>query len=137
MKNLQTRMICCLALVAGGTLTTAGCNRGGTDRCAVTGAVTLKGQPVNGGNIQFAPMSVKQVSASGAVILDGRYTIPRQSGLAAGKYRVRIYWPEKAGIEQGPNVPLPKERVPAKYNADSELTAEVRERADNTFDFAL
>ena len=54
-----------------------------------------------------------------------------------GKYRVRIYWPEKAGIEQGPNVPLPKERIPANYNVESGLTAEVRQGSDNTFDFAL
>ena len=114
-----------------------GCNRGGGDRCSVDGAVTMAGQPVDGGNIQFAPLAAGQVSASGAVIEAGKYAIPRQSGLVPGKYRVRIYWPVKVGTQQAPNNPPPKERVPAKFNVSSELTAEVWPGSENTFNFAL
>ena len=115
----------------------AGCNRSGTDRCSVTGMVTMSGQPVDGGNIQFEPLGPNQASASGAMLLAGRYTVPRETGLLPGRYRVRIYWPEKASAEQGPNVPVPKERVSARFNVSSELTADVRSGSENTFDFAL
>lgn len=136
MRAVETR-ICCWALVVGAVSLSLGCGRGGVDRCAINGSVTMTGEPVDGGNIQFAPLTVGQGSASGAVVQAGRYSVPRESGLVAGKYRVRIYWPEKAGREQGPNVPLARERIPAKYNTGSELTVEVRQGSDNTFDFAL
>lgn len=66
----------------------------------------------------------------------GRYSVPAESGLLPGKYRVRVYWPEKIVFKPGPN-PLPKERMPAKYNVQSELTVEVRQGGANTFDFAM
>lgn len=128
-------------------LAIAGCGRDATDRLAVSGNVTLDGKPVDGGNIQIDPTDANQTSASGALIQAGDYTIPRQTGLAPGKYRVRIYWAEKANADvvpsimgvPGPNAnvaPL-KELIPAKYNTESELTIEVRPNGDNKFDFAL
>jgi len=118
------------------TTVVIGCGRG-TDRCAVSGSVTLGGQPVDPGSVQFAPMGNNQASASGAPIIDGSYSIGRDGGLLPGKYLVRIYWPEKNTLGQGRGVPLPKERVPAKYNINSELTVEVQSGADNQFDFNL
>lgn len=114
----------------------AACGRG-NDRCAVSGSVTLGGQPVDPGNIQFSPLGENQASASGAPILGGQYSISREGGLLPGKYLVRIYWPEKNVLGQGRGVPLPKERVPAKYNINSELTAEIRAGEDNKLDFSL
>ena len=97
----------------------------------------MAGQTVDGGNIEFAPLDPNQASASGAMILGGHYTVPRERRLLPGKYRVRIYWPEKARVEQGPNVPVPKERIPVKYNAKSDLTAEVQPGKANILDFSL
>ena len=125
-----------------------GCDRSGADRSAVSGSVTLAGQPVDGGSIDFAPSGVNQVSATGAMIFVGRYFVPCKNGLVPGKYCVRIYWPEKVDAEQVPKGPpgppakgshigLPKERIPAKYNIESELTVEVRQGGANTFDFPL
>ena len=117
------------------------------DRCAISGAVTLDGKPVDGGNIQIDPLEAKQTSASGALIRAGRYSIPRQTGLAPGKYRVRIYWAEKVNtgivptitgdVGHNVNVTPPRELIPAKYNTESELTIEVRQSDANRFDFAL
>jgi hypothetical protein len=126
----------CLTLVVAALLA-AGCNRTDADRCSVSGSVTMAGQPVDGGNIQFAPLAANQPTASGAVILVGRYTVPKTSGLVPGKYRVRIYWPEKAGLEQNPKVPIPKERIPAQFNVHSELAIKVERGAPNSFDFSV
>jgi hypothetical protein len=133
-------------LAASMALVAVGCGRVGTDRCALTGSVTLAGKPIDGGNIQIEPLDVKQTSASGALIQQGRYAIPRETGLAPGKYRVRIYCAETTdakivptitGGPQNAHVGPPKELIPAKYNAESQLTIEVRQGGGNTFDFAL
>ena len=92
---------CCRALMAGAILAIAGCDRGATIGCAISGEVTLDGMPVDGGNIQIDPVEAKQTSASGALIQAGRYSIPRQTGLAPGKYRVHIYWAERANELDG------------------------------------
>ena len=127
--------VVCLALVLA-VVAITGCGQD-TDRRAVSGSVALGGQPVDRGSIQFAPMGDNQASASGAPIIGGKYSIGRDGGLLPGKYLVRIYWPEKNTIGQGRGVPVPKERIPAKYNVRSELTVEVRGGEDNTFDFSL
>lgn len=123
-------------LAAGLLLIIAGCSRGHDGRCALGGSVSLASLPVDGGHIQFASLTANRASTSGAVIHKGRYSIPAENGLAPGKYRVRIYWPEKIVFKPGPN-PLPKERIPAKYNVGSELTVEVQQGRSNNFDFAV
>jgi hypothetical protein len=138
-------------VVAGAALALPGCGHAGSDRCDVTGTVTLAGQPVDGGNIEFAPLAASQGSASGAMIQAGRYTIPSKTGLSPGKYRVRIYWADKptlvdadesdappGAIKKNPaRIPQVKELIPAKYNVESQLTIDVRQDGGNTFDFAL
>jgi len=123
---------CCLVLMA----SIVGCGHG-TDRCAVNGSITMGGKPVGPGSIQFAALGDNQASASGAPVIDGKYSIGRDGGLLPGKYLVRIYWPEKNTMGQGRGVPVPKEQIPMKYNINSELTVEVRSGAKNIFDFEL
>ncbi len=127
-----------LAVLAGFILGAGGCGPR-SNRRQISGTVTLDGQPVDRGNIEFAPISAEQPSASGAMVIAGKYTIPPRSGLAPGKYTVRIYWPVPLPADQSPNAPrvVPRERVPAKYNVRSELTVEVRPGQPNTFNFDL
>jgi hypothetical protein len=135
-----------LAAAIAGSL--AGCQRGSADRCPLDGAVTLDGKPVDGGSIQFEPLDARKTSASGALVRDGRYSIPSQAGLTPGKYCVRIYWSEKIdpsrmkplapGVRPSPgDIPSAKELIPAKYNSGSALTIEVRQGSVATFDFPL
>ena len=133
MRLIRLEVTCLILLSA---VLTLGCGRG-DGRCAVSGSVTLGGQSVDAGSIQFAPMGENQASASGATIVAGHYSIGREGGLLPGEYRVRIYWPEKMTKEQGQGAALPKERVPAKYNINSELTREVQAGVENKFDFNL
>ena len=123
-------------LAAALLLIVAGCGRGHDGRCSLGGSVSLASQPVDGGHIQFASLAGDRSTSSGAVIHGGRYSIPAEKGLTPGKYRVRIYWPEKIVFKPGPN-PLPKERIPAKYNVGSELTVEVQQGRANNFDFTV
>ena len=122
---------CCLVLLAG-------CGPG-DPRLAVSGTVTFKGQPLNQGRIEFHPPENKG-TMSGAVIQNGRYEIPRDTGLAPATYEVRIYsYDEKgataAGIPGEPGLGF-KERIAKKYNAASTLKADVK-RGNTTFDFSV
>jgi hypothetical protein len=56
----------------------------------VTGEISLNGAPVKSGSIQLTSVGVAKVSATGAVIQDGKYEIPQAKGLPPGKYQIMI-----------------------------------------------
>jgi hypothetical protein len=112
------------------------------NRQPVSGAITLDGQPMDHGSIEFSPQADDGVS-SGAMIVDGEYSIPAEKGLPPGEYRVRIYSPEggqsaPADGPPGPNMgPPAQERVPPNYNRESEIIVEVTAEGPNEFDYEI
>jgi hypothetical protein len=138
-RRLATPLVC-LAL--------AGCS-GSTDpvdtlpRKAVTGTVTLDGQPLAQGKIEFNPIAGGSGPAVSAVadIADGKYSIDKTQGPVPGKYKVSIS--SRPSIKFGPGQepgPLPKmdpEKVPSKYNAQTTLTQEITAEEVNTANFDL
>jgi hypothetical protein len=123
----------------------AGCGEDELPREAVSGTVTLDGQPLKSGMIQFQPTSAGEATAGGAAIVDGKYSVPKAQGLVPGKYQVMITGvtgPPEAPKEQLPgDAPRPvlpaKELIPDRYNAKTELTAQVNTGGPNTFPFEL
>ncbi len=123
----------------------AGCGGGdGLPRERVSGMVTLDGQPVADGMIQFLPEGPADPSGAvlsgGATIKGGAYDIPRDTGLIPGTYKVSIYAASSKGEvsnDPGPGQRLPREMIPAKYNQQTTLTAAVEAGGDNHFDFPL
>jgi len=111
-------------------------------RLSLSGTVTFRGQPLDKGVIDFLPPD-PQGNGARAMIQDGKYRIPREQGLPPGTYRVLIASPEAnttdppAGPPGMKMPPLGKERIPARYNRDSQETVEVRLDADNRFDFTI
>ena len=110
-------------------------------RQAVSGKVLFKGQPLDQGRIQFVPAQ-KGPTESGAVIGNGKFTIPRDNGLVPGTYKVSIFSYDQKGpkvqsdeMPGEPSATQYKERIAAKYNAKTTLTAEVKNGGPNTFDF--
>jgi hypothetical protein len=114
---------------------------------SVTGQVTLDGQPLARGLIRFEPSSPEATTAGGATIDQGQFALDRDAGLVPGNYRVSItgLGPETpAPANEGEQAPGPetgkaplKEPIPARYNVQSTLTAEVGGDRDNTFEFTL
>jgi hypothetical protein len=106
----------------------------------ISGGVTFQGKPLNQGTIQFSPAE-GQETFSGGSIQDGRYLLSAEHGLAPGKYQVRIYSSEGAASQSdeppGERVAPFRERIPAPYNSQTTLAAEVKEAGDNTFDFVI
>ncbi|MFH1922057.1 MAG: hypothetical protein ABIP48_19500 [Planctomycetota bacterium] len=120
----------------------AGCD--GSNRAAVTGEVTLDGEPVDGGTISFTPSGGAADAAAWGEIKGGRYSIPAAKGPGVGTARVEIRWDRKTGKKIAAVPPAPpdtmieetEEAVPARYNTQSELTADVQ-AGQNTFNFEL
>ena len=105
----------------------------GLPREAVSGTVTLDGQPLAEGSIQMLPVNAKDGQTGGAIIKNGKYSIPRSQGLVPGTYNVTIDMPSLSGAapDSGPPGPmqaadLPKNLIPAEYNTRSALTAEAK-----------
>jgi hypothetical protein len=127
--------LCVCAAAAG----PAGCDRG-PKRYAVSGEVRWRGRPLDRGAITFLPEDPALGASGGALIKDGRYSIPARGGLLPGRYKVLVTSadPGKAAdpdAPPGPSGPLPKDRVQPRYNAQTVLTAELTAEGPKTFDF--
>jgi hypothetical protein len=124
----------------------AGCGEGsdGLPREAVSGTVTLDGQPLAEGSIQMIPIA-KDGRPGGAIIKEGKFSIPKADGLLPGQYNVIISSIDPASAPPPPSGPpgpvdpatLPKNLIPEEYNKRSKLTLEVKPGTPNTFPFDL
>lgn len=127
--------LACLAL--------AGCEPDeGIVRVPVSGAVTLDGRPVEQGVITFMPQGGENVAS--ADIVDGRYDLRRPEGPSPGPHQVAIWSRVPTGrkvvgdpLMPGELVDEYAESIPDRYNAKTELSADVQEDGDNHFDFVL
>ncbi len=116
------------------SLALVGCNRGPTD-AKVVGTVTFDGEPLYGAVVRFTPESGGRQS-EGFTDRTGRYELrfsAQTKGVVSGKHKVSIRTtPEEYGVEEVKEV----EKLPAKYNTDSQLIMEVK-RGAQQIDFDL
>jgi len=125
-----------LAAVSVALLLSAGCDKSGKDKLvAVSGTVTLDGQPMKDGEISFStPGEPPQVLP----IKDGAF----QGEVKGGKRRVEIR-AYKEGVASGGmykngEMAAPKQNyIPDKYNNSSQLTADVTPGGQNQFKFEI
>jgi hypothetical protein len=93
------------------------------------------------GTIQFVAADGSQMS--GATITAGKYEVPAEQGLLPGTYTVRVSSIQSAAtVEEAPGDSSVveaenKDLIPAEYNANSTVTAEIKEGSANTFDLAI
>lgn len=105
----------------------------------VSGVVTLDGAPLAGAKVSFESEDKRQ--SIGVTDAAGRYELmydSRKAGTTPGPKRVRITTSD-VGLEGGglaEGVEGVKERVPARYNTDSGLKADVS-AGQQTFRFDL
>lgn len=102
----------------------------------VMGTVTLDGKPVPGARVTFEPAKgAAGAPAGGRTDGQGKYelwTSKDRKGAAPGNHTVRIETDPNPDPETGKTPPP----LPAKFNAQSKLTAEVK-AGSNTIDFPL
>jgi len=113
-----------------------------SNRHAVQGTVTLDDQPIEKGTITFRPLAGTEGPTSGSEIVDGNYSISAEQGIFAGEFRVEITADRDTGRtwtdpDRGTVFPVYEQYLPARYNQQSELTAEITAGDDNSLDFTL
>ena len=125
--------VCCVLLAVG-------CESS-SDRAALEGIVTLDGEPLPDGQIVFLPQADATGPSAGSTIENGNYSVPADMGLFAGNFRVEITAERKTGRKivgfLGEEVDQVENYLPARYNDQSELVAQVEAGRKNTFDFEL
>ena len=138
--HLNTRMVV-PTLVLCGLFGLSGCSQqANVARQRIEGKVLLDGAPLDHGSVRFEPEGAKAGISAGAVIDQGRFVIQVDKGLPTGKYKVSISSPEGGSTEAkmpDPNTPPPRERIPAKYNTQTELAVDVDATLVNEIVFEL
>jgi len=119
------RNLICLGLI---TLISA-CNKSGPNVAPVHGRVTLDGQPLPNTSVVFQVPGTSQ--SGGYTDKDGNYELVYKRGVKGGSLGMnRVTIIEDAAANHGP------QRVPARYNSESDLQREVKP-GENEFDFEL
>ena len=130
---MRLRNICSLGFL----LVVMGCG-GPANVGGVTGTVTLDGQPLPDANVLFSPVK-EGSSAHGRTDSNGQYRLKYvggASGAQQGENRVIISTFSAGNPDGDPPVPAVPEKVPAQYNTNTTLKAEVKD-GSNTFDWPL
>jgi len=120
-----------------------GCGKKGPRRAAASGHVTLDGQPIEEGVIQFLPIEGTVGPETGGVITKGQYDIPQQRGPVVGKSRIELRASKKTGRKiqdptgrTGTLTDEYKEMFPPDSNTNSSLVREIKDDP-NTLDFDI
>jgi hypothetical protein len=121
-----------MALAVLANLALAGCD--GRDTLDVSGKVTFDGAPVEKGEISFLP--VEGGGADGGVIENGTFAFAAKPG--SKRVEIRASRPLTAGKQTNPEMGLMyDDYIPAMYNRESTLTAEVSADGERTYSFDL
>lgn len=121
---------------------TSGCSEANPlNRQAIWGNITLAGNPLDNGTIEFHPLG-STGTMSGAVVTDGSYSTAANRGLPEGEYIVRT------SAADGRAEPEPEEmpgasrkpatdRIPPDFRVRSRVKIQVQAGQSNTFNFDI
>ena len=134
-----------LTIIGFAGLLVSGCGSGDSYQIVpVSGRVTLDGQPVSGARVLFEPVGEGDEldlgpGSFGKTDAEGRYTldtVDRRPGALVGEHQVMI-----STFEMAPDLTkmdtVRKEEIPARYNAESDLTFDVSAEGTDAADFEL
>lgn len=102
----------------------AGCGGGGDglERVAVSGSVTINGEPVPNGVIRFKPAAGTEGPMANTMIADGQYNIPGDQGPIAGNYEVQVQAYEDPNAASAPTTSarpaVPSDKLGTKISSD-------------------
>lgn len=114
---------------------TVGCGGEKSTMGEVTGVITVDGQPAPDLQVTFSPQAGRP--STGVTDAAGKYElfyIRDQRGATPGSHIVSVTTVAKSSPDPGP--PQFVEKIPAKYNVKSTLSADVK-LGPNKFDFDL
>ena len=149
--RLLTRWVLPFALLGFFTASMPGCGRSNRPpRIALAGEVEFDHQPLESGRIMFIPIEGSRGPAAIAFVKDGFYCFDQANGPIPGKNKVQIESVPVLDFElddeaayanayranKGRPV-LPPEKIPAHYNRDSTLVAELSPGRNVEVNFTL
>lgn len=119
----------------------AGCGSGSRLEgvAPVSGRISLGGQPLAGAIVTFLPVQQGASTSLGHTDDEGRFTLlygGSIEGAQVGQHRVTITTFSRGNPDADPPRPATPEKVPAQYNRNTTLTADVV-AGKNTIDFDL
>jgi hypothetical protein len=121
-----------LLLLLTASLLALGCGNG-PRKYPVSGRVTLDGNPLEAGDIYFMPVD-PNVAAEAGKITAGAFRFDSPDG----KMRVEIRASREVPGKKSPMGNVQKlEFIPARYNRETTLEAEVQPKGENVFTFEL
>ena len=111
-------------------------------RIALSGVVTLDGEPLPEGAIEFHPRQGTGGPSSGGEIAGGQFSIAAERSVFPGVFRVEITANRGTGKKQiyeitGEEFEIRAQYLPARYNRQSELSAQVAKSGKNYFEYHL
>jgi hypothetical protein len=127
-------------------LLATGCGGGPYPVAAVSGRVTLNGQPLAGAGVVFQPVAASGSQpgpgSTGVTDKDGRYTLrltgKESKGAVVGKHTVRItMMPESDSAEDRPKSAKRPKPLPQRYNLKTTLEFDVPAGGTDAADFPL
>ena len=133
-------------------VSSTGCGNNNNDsrgeRVKVSGLVYYDDDPLTSARILFISDTPQGKVKSAGIIREGIYQIPEEGGPVAGQARVEIYptYPELEELEQlkaeaqkqgKPFIDPSTVKIPAAYNKNSKLTADITKEGNNSFDFKI
>lgn len=134
-------------LIAAGMLMLCGCSNEPYAFAPVSGKVTLDGQPLAEAHVSFQPLEGRDPGPGsyGQTNAQGEYALKvvgtDRAGAVVGKHRVAISLTTSGPTAKAKplaDIPgAPKERLPAKYNMNSELTYDVPKGGTKEANFDL
>ncbi len=124
-----------------GSLVLVGCggDEEGPVLHAVSGTVSLDGEPVQDGRIQFRTKT-PEAKAYSAAITNGEYEVQTEAGSMSVEITASRIVPGKFGESASPDEPAPplsEMYIPEQFNSKTTLTADIEAGADNTVPFDL
>lgn len=110
-----------------------GCAGSHSNKVQVSGTATFGGEPIERGDIVLLAVEGDAAPDAGK-ITDGKFSFPA----AKGKKRVEIHASRPGPPDNEMGSPTRIDYIPARYNANSTLTATVSANSnDNSFSFVL
>ena len=126
-----------------------GCSDGVVVAKKVSGIVTLNGKPLSKASVTFVPMATKDSpnpgpTSQGITDDQGKFTLdvdPNTSGSVVGRCRVYITTlisgPGSDDRDAGGPIAKMQDKLPPKYNMNTELTFDVPREGTDKADFDL
>ena len=130
-----------ILLLARNSILASGCSKS-SSRLGIEGEVTFDGAPLPSGKINFMPLPGTSSPTAGATITNGEFKVNSAKGVRPGPFRVEIKAVRPTGKKStddltGETVDQQAQYIPAKYNENSELVAEIKANENNRLKFTL